>query len=78
LTPYVGYSTLLISEKYNTAFTEYYTENKKSPYGFEAGLNFTVAVLANVQVVANGGYNTLTGTWYKSPVQANVGLRFQF
>jgi hypothetical protein len=77
LTPYVGYSALLIPEKYSKSFEAYYTAAKKSPSGFEAGLNFTIAIRDNFQVVVNGGYNMVTGTWYKSPVQANVGLRYQ-
>jgi hypothetical protein len=74
----VGYSALLVPEKYSTTFDDYRKEHNKLLSGFEAGLNFSVAILDNIQVVVNGGYNLITGIWYKSPVQASAGLRFQF
>jgi hypothetical protein len=78
LTPYVGYSALLVPDKYSITFEDICTENNKSSGGIEAGVNFTVAILDNFQGIVNAGYNMVTGTWYKSPIQANIGLRFQF
>jgi hypothetical protein len=76
LTPYVGYSALLIPDDYTDEFEATYA-TQYSPSSFEGGINFSVAILHNIQVIANLGYNQLTGTWYNNPVQANIGIRYQ-
>lgn len=74
LTPYVGYTSLLTPEKYKESIEEF----EKATGGVDAGINLNIAILHNVQIIGNAGYNTVKETWYAGGVTYGAGLRIQF
>ncbi|MDR2138886.1 MAG: hypothetical protein LBP50_05000 [Tannerella sp.] len=74
VTPYVGFSSLLVPEDYKESAEAI----GKATSGFEAGLNLTIAVLHNVQLTGNAGYNGVKANWYSSEIVYGGGLRIQF
>jgi hypothetical protein len=74
VTPYLGYHGMLVSEE-NEKVIERYNE---STSGIEIGLNGSMAILHNAQVVGNLGWNTLKARWFSTGLTVGVGLRYQF
>ncbi|MDR3268172.1 MAG: hypothetical protein LBT83_03800 [Tannerella sp.] len=74
VTPYVGYSMLLTPSEYKESIEA----TEELTYGIDAGLNLTVAVLHNVQIIGNAGYNSVKTTWYPNGITLGAGLRVQF
>jgi hypothetical protein len=74
VTPYFGYQSMLSSEKNKDDI-----ENMNiSTSGIEIGLNGSMAILHNAQVVGNLGWNTLKARWFSTGLTVGVGLRYQF
>jgi hypothetical protein len=74
LTPYVGYASLLTPKEYEESIKE----KKNATEGVDAGVNLNIAILHNVQLIGNAGYNTVKGSWYASGVTYGGGIRIQF
>jgi hypothetical protein len=76
ITPYVGYSSLLVPKKYSESIKEI----DKITYGVDAGVNLNIAILHNVQIIGNAGYNSAKAIWYSNTngITMGAGLRIQF
>jgi hypothetical protein len=77
-TPYIGYAVAGVSSDYSDSFKAYYKAHKKTTGGIDAGANFNIAVLHNIQLIGQFGYNSVKGVWYPNNFLYGVGLRGQF
>jgi hypothetical protein len=73
-TPYLGYQGMLVPEK-NKGLIE---ATGESTSGIELGLNGSMAILHNAQIVGNIGFSTLKAKWFSSGLTIGVGARYQF
>jgi hypothetical protein len=73
-TPYLGFQGLLLSEEDQ----EYAEEAGIATSGLEFGLNGSMGILHNLQVVGNVGWSTIKSKWYSTGLMAGVGIRYQY
>jgi hypothetical protein len=73
-TPYLSYQMMLVSESDKRELESY----NKSTGGVEFGVNGSMAILHNAQIVGNIGWSILKSNWYATGLTAGVGARIQF
>jgi hypothetical protein len=82
LTPYVGVSMLLVTQEDNEAvksFNQEVVNNGPSTIGLDLGVNYTLAILHNFQLIGNVGFNSTKMGWFEGGgITAGAGLRVQF
>jgi hypothetical protein len=74
LTPYVGYTGLLVSKKLQSGIDNM----EKLTFGIEAGVVLSIALSPILSITGNAGYNSVMKSWYSEKYLLGGGLKIQF